>query len=245
MSLLVNYHYLDTVVDFDYHDKRRSAFQNIYADYLSAEPGIGGRVLDIGCGHGENPTYRLIASHIKHLDGCDPFPVITPPAHLENRWTCRLEDVPVAPSTYDMAYSYNVVEHVENVRSFLSKAVEILKPGAVYWSMSPNARHPFTWATRLAQLLGVKLLYRKFVQPLANDYPAYYRLSHDKWILDAISALNLPVSRIDFYYIPCIQWDMFFPSFLKAIPYLLDRFYLLRQPKRSFIFMFRLEKASG
>ena len=72
------------------------------------------------------------------MDGVDPYPVVAPAAHLVHRWTCSLEDIPVGADTYDLAYSYNVVEHVENVESFLAKVIEIIKPGAVYWSMSPE-----------------------------------------------------------------------------------------------------------
>lgn len=240
---IVNYHFLDTNPDYEYHNKRRSAFQEIYARYLSSEPALGGKALDIGCGHGVNPTYEIIAPLLGQLDGCDPFPSITPPMHLANRWTCRLEDIPVASNTYDIAYSYNVVEHVENVSSFLQKAIEIVKPGGVYWSMSPNARHPFTLVTRVAQALRLKSIYRRRVNPLANDYPAYYRVSHDKRILRVIKEMALPVSRIDFYYEPCVQWDTYFPPALRGIPHFLDRTLLLHRPKTSFIFMFRMEKA--
>jgi hypothetical protein len=177
------------------------------------------------------------------MDGVDPFPVVDPPRHLVNRWTCSLEEIPVGAETYDMAHSYNVVEHVENVDTFLAKLVEILKCGAVYWSMSPNSRHPFTWATRVAQWLGLKKIYVDKVNSRANGYPAYYRLSNDKAILASIERQNLPVSEIDFYYAPNVQWDTYFPPQLRSIAHILDKAIMLRAPKRSFIFMFRLRKA--
>ena len=58
--------------------------------------------------------------------------------------------------------------------------------------MSPNARHPFTWVTRFVQWVGLNGVYRKTVNDLANDYPAYYKLSDDVKIIDAISEMNLP-----------------------------------------------------
>jgi SAM-dependent methyltransferase len=210
---------------------------------LSSEPAIGRTVLDIGCGHSVNPTLEKIAHRLGQLDGVDPFPAIVPPLHLANRWTCRLEDIPVGPDTYDMAYSYNVVEHVEDRHSFLMKVIEILKPGGVYWSMSPNARHPFTWITRVAQIFRIKNLYRNSINKDANDYPAYYRLSHDAKILLSIKKMKLSVSRVDFYYISNVQWDMYFPARLRAIPHVLDRLLLLRRSKLGFIFMFRIQKA--
>lgn len=242
---IVSYHFLDVNKGYKYYDERRSKYQDIYARFISAEPAVGGRVLDIGCGHSVHPLVDKFIQHVGQLDGVDPFPVVAPPRHIVNRWTCALEDIPVEPSTYDLAYSFNVVEHVDDVDAFLEKAMEIVKPGGVYWSLSPNARHPFTWVTRAAQMLRLKKLYQRRLNQAANDYPAYYRLSHDRNILRAIERMALPVRRIDFYYIPNVQWDTYFPSALRAIPRLLDKFFLLRMPKYSFIFMFRMERAEA
>ncbi len=241
-DIIVNYHFLDVGQTFSYYNDRRSSFQNIYADLLSSEPLVGGRVLDIGCGHGVNPTLSKIIDKINELDGIDPFPVMEPPHHLVRRWTCNLEDIPVEENTYDMAFSYNVVEHVANINSFIRTAVCIIKPGSVYWSLSPNAHHPFTWVTRVVQFLGFKQMYAKRLKNSANSYPAYYKLSSDSNILHAIRDLELPVSEIDFYYIPNVQWDGYFPRRLKWIAHMLDKIFILNKEKRSFIFMFRLKK---
>lgn len=242
MRPVLNYHFLDIGGSYQHYSSTRSAFQDIFADFLRAESAIAGRVLDIGCGHVVNPTLKKILAHIGRLDGVDPFPVVEPPQHLSQRWTCPLEQIPVEPGSYDMAYSYNVVEHVNNIEPFLAKATEILKGGGVYWSVSPNAKHPFTWVTRLAQVMRVKNVYQRNVNQRANDYPAYYRLSHDGRIVSVVDRLALPVAKLDFYYLPCVQWDTYFPPRLRTIPRVMDKAWLLHRPKKSFIFMFRLEK---
>ena len=245
MTIRINYHFLDAGKSFKYYDGRRYDFQTIYADLLASEPRLSGRVLDIGCGHSVNPTLGRIISKIGRLDGVDPYPVLEPPSHLVERWTCPLEAIPVSDNTYDLAYSYNVVEHVENASSFLSKAIAIISPGGVYWSLSPNAHHPFTWITRWVEAAGLKKTYIKYINRNANDYPAYYRLSHDQRILRAIEASNIPVDQVDFYYIPNVHWDRYFPSRLRFVAHAMDRFALLRNWKRSFIFMFRITKAAA
>lgn len=239
----VNVHFLDIDRGYDYYDRNRSNFQIIYGALLKAERGISGRVIDIGCGHGDNPSYPYFCDGLGQLDGVDPFPMIEPASNLTKRWTCPVEEIPVPNETYDMAYSYNVVEHVADVDGYLRKVIAILKPGSCYWSMSPNFHHPFTILTRIIQRSGLLKLYRNYVNPEANDYPAYYRLSNEKNILNSIRRQNLSVSRVDFYYIPNVQWDTYFPRRLRFLSHWLDKLLLLRSSRRSFIFMFRVEKA--
>ena len=243
-ELEVNYHFIDAKKDFEHHDKNRSTFSKIYGSYLRSEPGIRGRVLDIGCGHTVNRAYEVYADRLGQLDGVDPFPAIEHPEHLANRWSCKLEDIPVSSCTYDLAYSYMVAEHIKEIEPFLAKAIDVIKPGAAYWSICPNAGHPFTWVTRIVQRVGATNLYRKKVNPLANDYPAYYHLSNDAKILKAIDHLRLPVSRVDFYYVPNVQWDHYFPKRLRSVAHFLDRTILLRKPKMSFLLIFRIQKLS-
>lgn len=243
-AVRINYHFIDTDKDFAHHDKNRSTFPIIYGNYLREEPGLAGRVLDIGCGHGVNQSFKVFADRVGRLDGVDPFPAIEHPQHLASRWSCALEDIPVADNTYDLAYSYMVAEHIKDIEPFLKKAIDIIKPGAAYWSMCPNANHPFTWVTRIVQRLGGTQIYRERVNALANDYPAYYNLSKDMKILRAINSSRLPVEQVDFYYVPNVHWDNYFPKSLRFIPHLIDRIVLLRRPKRSFIFIFRIQKSA-
>ncbi len=240
----VNYHFIDPGKDYSHYDSRRSEFQAIFSNMLGAEPAITGRVLDVGCGHTVNPSLAKILSLLGELDGVDPSPTAAPPPHLKHRWSCCMEAIPVAPSTYGMAYSYNVVEHVEDAGAFLTKVVEVLKPGGIYWSLSPNAHHPFTWIVRAAQWLGVKNMYKRGVNEEANDYAAYYRLSNDKVIIENIAARNLSVSQVDFYYVHNVQWDQYFPRRLRRVARMMDRGVILNRPNWSFIFMFRIQKAA-
>lgn len=239
---IINHHYIDCDNDWQHHDVKRSYFQDYYARLLAREPGLGGRVLDIGCGHSVNPTLSKISDLIGSLDGVDPFPVITPSPLINQRWTCQLEDLPVPENTYDMAYSYNVVEHVSDPSSFLDKAIGIIKPGGAYWSMSPNANHPFSRSVRLLEATRLKKIYLKSFGVKGNDYPAYYRLCSSARVLKALRKTHRDIASVDFYFVPNVQWDRFFPSRLRALPRLIDDHFILKRPRLSNIFMFRIEK---
>lgn len=62
------------------------------------------------------------------------------------------------------------------------------------------------------QVLRIKNMYRRSVNPLANDYPALWRLCNTRRILNAIQTENLPVAKVDFYYLLNLQWGSYFPS---------------------------------
>jgi SAM-dependent methyltransferase len=240
----VNYHFIEVERIWEDYDADRANFQRIYAGFLREEPGIVHRVLDVGCGHTINPTLSLLSGIIGQLDGVDPFPSIVPPAHLKNYWVCKLENLPVSDATYDMAYSYNVVEHVDNDEQFLLKAISLLKPGGVYWSMSPNAHHPFTWVTRFAQSAGLLRFYRRYINQRVNDYRAFYKLSNDKRVVRVLNSVADQIQQVDFYYVNNVNWDTYFPISMRWIAKLLDRAILLKFSKRGFIFMFRISKIS-
>lgn len=238
----VNYHALDMNKDFTYHNTRRDHFQRLYADFLAGEPSLSGKVIDIGCGHGTNPTLERIRHLLGHVDGVDPFPVVQPHPLIRERWTCALEDLPAAASSYDMAYSYNVIEHVDNPNIFLRKAVELIKPNSCYWSLSPNTWHPFSIAVRLLQAVKLKNAYRNMIAPQSNNYPAHYKLCSAARVLRAIKEERLDVAKIDFYYTHCVQWDTFFPRSLRFVPHLIDSSLILRTHLLANIFMFRIQK---
>ncbi len=241
---IVNYHFVDINRDFSSYDMDRRNYARIFGNMISEEPGLSGRVLDVGCGHGINGSYSYFGGKIGQLDGVDPFPVVEPPQHLANRWVCRAEDIPMPPKSYDLAYSYMVVEHVDRIEPFLSKVIELLKPGASYWSLSPNFHHPFASITRFVQFCGLKEAYRRNIDSTANDYPAYYRLCNPDRVVRAIKESHFPVSKVDVYFVPNVNWDHYFPKSLRFAARLIDEYILLKIPKRSFFLIYRIERAA-
>jgi len=131
-----------------------------------------------------------------------------------------------------------VAEHIKEIGPFPQEGHRYPQAGRRVPVHVSQCRHPFTWVTRAVQRLGGTELYRKRVNALANDYPAYYDLSNDTKILRAIDVLRLPVAQVDFYYLPNVHWDHYFPSKLRWIAHLIDRTLLLPRPRRSYNYHF-------
>ena len=73
-----------------------------------------------------------------------------------------------------------------------------------------------------------------------NDYPAYYRCNSPSAIARAIRELKF--QRVTYYYVPCLQWDTYFPRALRWAPRVYDFLLGTRLNRLMQIFIVRLEK---
>lgn len=223
---------------FSHLYRDRSGFQREFVKRVLAEPGIKGRVLDIGCGPAVCPPIAEIATAAGQLDGVDPTPAVKDHPALVERWCGTLDTVDVPSEAYDLAYAYNVVEHVAAARPFFQTVKRVLKPGGVFWALTPHGRHPFCSAVKLTQAV-------KFKQKLAeknegiNSYPSYYRLNKPNSVIKAIDGLGF--TKADFFVMPCMQWDHYFPKFLRWMPNIFDWMLGTRAAFSMLIFMYRLQ----
>lgn len=234
--------YEPTVGFGDYAEQfcNRSAFQYRFAEMLLAEPGARGRVLDVGCGGGMQPFLAPLTALAAQLDGLDPSPVILGHSDLVERWHAPVERAPFPRDAYDLAYAYNVVEHVPAARPFFEAVRAALKPGGVFWALTPHANHPFCKLSRAIELIGLKKRMAA-ANPGVNDYPAYYRLNRPRQVLRAVEGLGFDLAT--FHFMPCAQWGTYFPRPLKVFPRLYDR--LLGSRFRPFMLLLAYRLQAG
>jgi SAM-dependent methyltransferase len=98
----------------------------------------GGCVIEIGCGNGKflsllheiRPDIQLAGVDIEDA-GIAGLPGFT--FHHG-----QLEDVDIAPSSFDAVYCSNLIEHVPDPQRFLNKCREILQPGGVIIGITPD-----------------------------------------------------------------------------------------------------------
>ncbi len=213
----------------------------MFRELVTADVGSRGRVLDIGCGTKANPAVEEIYARAAVVHGIDPVAgVLTHQALAEEgRWCGELESAALPVGFYDMAFAYNVVEHVRDPAGFLAAAYNVLRPGASLWFLTPNGSHPFCVLSRSLELAGAKSLIARR-NPAVNDYPAYYRLNRRRSVVRHAAAAGFDSAR--FVYVPCMQWDRYFPSWLRWGPWLYDGTVGLRLPSAMQIMICRLTK---
>ena len=178
-------------------------YQREFCQRLAAEPGVrGGRVLDIGCGPGLTERFRFLRAAAAELHGLDPGPDVLAHPDLDRRWQSTLEAADVPAGYYDVAYSYNVLEHVARPAEFLRAVHRALRPGGVYWALTPSARHPFVMMAWTAEALGLKdrIAARRHG---VNDYPSPYRLNSPRAVRRAARGLGF---RASFHFAAAPRW---------------------------------------
>jgi SAM-dependent methyltransferase len=107
----------------------------------------GGAILDIGCSSGgflstiKGPSWELYGIEMEESTAQR--------ARANTGASVFVGDAvmaPFLPDTFDVITSFDVLEHVYSPREFLTKVLEWLKPGGIYYAMMPNID---SWEARL------------------------------------------------------------------------------------------------
>ncbi len=226
--------------DFAALDADRSSWIQAFSDRILADETVHGRMLDVGCAKLPHELFRRIFERASQVDGVDPNPKMQLNSTLTEKWVGLIEDVDEIPEAgYDTVLAFFVAEHLKDPKPFLKAVYRAMKPGAVFYATTPHNWHPFPWAVRLVEVLGLKGLMASKSDNI-NDYPAYYKMNTRRAVTRAAQGVGF--DAVEFMYYPCVQWDTFFPKKLRFIPHLYDRLYGIHKPARAQLMMFRLHK---
>lgn len=100
------------------------------------------RVLDVGCGTGYGSA--MVASHVGEVVAIDSSEEAVARAragnHLDNVEFVAMPATALSfpDSSFDAAYSVQVIEHIEDAELHLSEVLRVLRPGGRYVVATPN-----------------------------------------------------------------------------------------------------------
>lgn len=215
---------------FQFHDRDRSSFARYFASIIETDPRLSGKVLDVGSGEfGTTMTdidghdiFAPVFARCAQLDGLDPSDVVLRNNRIVQKYHSTLEAAPLPEAWYDALVSTFVLEHVATPRDFFAAACRTLRPGGVFYSVTPHAHHPFALCTSLIEFLGIKRGFARATEhETINTYQTHNRLNTRAAVVRACD--GLPFSKVSIFFAPCVQWDTYFPRPLRAIPHAYDR----------------------
>ncbi|MFO0856571.1 MAG: class I SAM-dependent methyltransferase [Phycisphaerales bacterium] len=233
-------------------DQNRAGFAEYFAKTMMPDPRLRGRVLDVGCGSkgpdlanakGELVFYPVI-QQASQLDGLDPYASVHDNRLIKEKWHSTLEDAPFPEGAYDALVSFFVLEHVQYPEKFLKAVHRALKPGGVFYALTPNANHPFAWAVHLIETFNVKRAVERVTKEgEINRIPTYYRLNTPSAV--ARQASQLQFSSLEVFYYPALNWSTYFPKFARFVPRMYDWCVGTRVNTLGQQVLFKLERASA
>lgn len=122
-------------------------YQMHAASYAFAEPYCrGADVLDLGCGSGYG-THRIaaLARTAVGVDIADDAVAFASARYSADNLGYRPiragEALPFADASFDTVLSFQVIEHVHDVRGYLREARRVLRPGGAMVIITPDRKH--------------------------------------------------------------------------------------------------------
>jgi ubiquinone/menaquinone biosynthesis C-methylase UbiE len=115
------------------------------------KPGTGPiRILNIGAGASVSIEEQLVAAGCDFIsDRVDIEPCSIDHPNIGTSWTCSVESMtPVEASTYPIAISNYVLEHVPRVDKAASEIHRVLKPQGTFIATVPNVSSPEFWLSK-------------------------------------------------------------------------------------------------
>lgn len=156
---------LHTAERVSHEDKSDNyVFQRSLLAYLEAAKLVHGKVLEVGAGMGYG--IKHIAPHAEEYLTIDKHELDIDPQYKHVQF--KKMNVPpftgIESNYYDCVVSFQVIEHIEDDRAFVSEIARVLKPGGSFIVTTPNIKMSITrnpWHVREYTVGELKALLEK------------------------------------------------------------------------------------
>jgi len=198
--------------------------------------------LDIGCGKGfdtDIPLQQSLVNAAGTYIGIEPDSSVSPIDEIADCRRCLFEEADLPSNSIHVAFAIMVLEHLGKPQLFWDRLLDVLVPGGVFWAMTVDARHWFSFASLWSERLRLKELYLSWLLGKRGftryeNYPVYYRCNTPQQIeryakhFSSVTCFNL--SRIG-------QSDGLLPGFLRPVSRAMESLFIQRGWSGSLLFV--------
>jgi 2-polyprenyl-3-methyl-5-hydroxy-6-metoxy-1,4-benzoquinol methylase len=166
----------------------KSAFPNWITEYCTPDA----FVLDIGAGKDRNQIDATIQPHVLSLVGVDASEDILFNSSVHERYNTSLENFAKGTQEkFDILFCTMVLEHITNPYEFFSACRQLLKPGGMFFAVTPNICHYFGLATKITSILKLnEWLLDRLIGKQAKEayhFPTFYKVNSSRAIRNILS----------------------------------------------------------
>jgi SAM-dependent methyltransferase len=174
-------------------------------------------VLDLGAGAGiiEHMNFRGLAKKVCGVDldkrvVCNPF--------LDEGKLADAAGIPYDDQTFDVVFSDNVLEHLENPGIVFQEINRVLKPGGKFLFKTPNKWHYMPLISRLTPQWFHEFYNKKRGMDSSDLFPTHYRANSYRAIVNLAGSNGFSVDYVTFVegrpeYLR-IHWLLYLPGFI-------------------------------
>ncbi|HEX5131049.1 MAG TPA: class I SAM-dependent methyltransferase [Candidatus Krumholzibacteria bacterium] len=166
--------------------------------------------LDVGAGGGVR-KWTDLRGHAARVVGIDMDPRVLENPYLDEARVARADSIPYPDTTFDVAWAWNVVEHLEDPTTVFREVARVLKPGGVFLIKTPNLWHYVTTLSRaLPHSLHERLVFRAMRRQTKDIFPTHYRCNTERRIRSLARDTGLRV-RVIYHLEPRPEYLRFSP----------------------------------
>jgi len=189
-------------------------FRSEILKHVSAES----ELLDLGAGAGivEQMNFRGIA---RIVCGIDLDPRVLNNEYLDDAKVTCGESIPYDDDSFDVVFSDNVLEHLEEPERVFQEINRVLKPGGVFLFKTPNKHHYMPLIARLTPHSFHRFVNRLRGRGTVDTFPTLYRANSRRQVHRLAAATGFSVEEIKLVESRPEYTRIFCPLYLAGIAY--------------------------
>ncbi len=159
-----------------------SYVKSAFLDWITEYCTFDSCVLDIGAGKDRNQIDASIQPRVSHLVGIDSSEDILVNSSVHERYHTSIEQfAQETQEKFDILFCTMVLEHITNPDTFFSACRQLLKPGGMFFAVTPNIWHYFGLITKITSTLKInEWLLDRLIGKQAKEayhFPTFYKVN--------------------------------------------------------------------